>query len=731
MKLLYCEIHAFGNLQNVRMNFQDGLNIFLRNNGWGKTTFCAFVKDMLYGIGEKRTKSVAENDRIKYEPWSGGTFGGALGIEHNGKQYRIERTFGKTPSQDVLRIYDERTKLRSYDFDCYGDAIGEGLLGLGKDGFERALCFGGEQITPAPIDGDLKNRLSRAITNSQGEDVDGAIERLEGAERVLKAKRRPAQGTIDQLEERILRLRDKRRIFEEKARSLPSVQGRLTQLEATMAALNEKIDGCATELSLQGGDSKAAVDNAIKTQLTEQLREAQSRLSDLRCFFGDVAPENVSIAALQTQIDGYEEGKRAEELAKAQALVYEEQQQERRRLTERKTELQNAMENYRLAISERGEELPQDTPKQTGKIVGLIMFALSVCLFAIGAVCFTANTTAGFILLSLGVLLFFISTGVAKKTKSTGAGLSRKANSALQTAYLQAQERLRECQTQLLALPQEDEYLPTAYRRATQEREQCEQALRAEFSRFSFGEIYDFRLALQTLLEKLSAYQTLKQAIDEKTLSLQALPVAGQSIQSGENSSTHSLKTTLFALQSQKEDLLRQHHALQSAYEDALSCKTDAEELTEEETLLLEEYQRLTARYHVLQAAKELLQQAKNNLSETYLTPVANACQSYLRAFGDKPFGICFDGQGSPILKDGGFYRSPNFYSQGHRRLIDFCIRLAVVECVDKSMPSLLILDDPFAEFDDETLRVAKQLLLSLAGNRQILYFTCAQARTL
>ena len=47
MKLLYCEILAFGNLKNMRMDLRDGLNVFLRENGWGKTTFCAFINDML------------------------------------------------------------------------------------------------------------------------------------------------------------------------------------------------------------------------------------------------------------------------------------------------------------------------------------------------------------------------------------------------------------------------------------------------------------------------------------------------------------------------------------------------------------------------------------------------------------------------------------------------------------------------------------------------------------
>lgn len=732
MKLLYCEILGFGKLKNVRIDLQDGLNVFLHENGWGKTTLCAFIKAMLYGIGDKRTKNVTENERIKYEPWSASGFGGALGIEYNSKQYRIERAFGKTPAQDVLRVYDERSKMLSYDFADVGERIGEKIFGVGKDGFERAVFFSDENATPASIEGDLKNGLSRAITNSQGEDIDGAIARLENAERALKAKRRPAQGLIDEVEERITQLREKRRLLDEKVLSAPSVQNQIVQLEGTVSVLNKKIERCASELSTCGENSNTAANEALKGQLAEQLTQAQTQLQPLTVFFKDADPKNIPFESLQSQTQECAQCKRAEEEMQAQASLYTEREAQKRALTERKTELERALGNYERSLQEAGEPIPTVTPVSTGKIAGLILFALSFGLFLIGALFMQSEAVVSAILFALGILFLCISVGIAKKSKDKGAGTCLTENSALQTAYLETQTHLEECEEQLRALLEEtEENVLENYRKAKQKREELECSLRAYFSAFPFGEIYDFRLALQTLKEKAEVYQSLQCVVCEKSEALQTLSAQLQANEiNAKAGASQSIKQTLFSLQQQKEELLGQKHALGNAYDTLALYKLEIEELNEEEKLLLEKHQRFTLRYENLQKAKELLLQAKNNLSDRYLTPVANACQKYFLAFGEKPFKICFDGQGTPLIKDSGFYRQIEFYSQGYRRLIDLCIRLAVIDSMYTNAPPLLIFDDPFAQLDDENFKVAKTFLQTLAKNRQILYFTCARARS-
>ena len=49
MKLIRMHIDNFGGLHDYDYQFEDGLNVVLQENGWGKTTMAAFLKAMLYG----------------------------------------------------------------------------------------------------------------------------------------------------------------------------------------------------------------------------------------------------------------------------------------------------------------------------------------------------------------------------------------------------------------------------------------------------------------------------------------------------------------------------------------------------------------------------------------------------------------------------------------------------------------------------------------------------------
>ena len=114
MRLSKLHIINFGKLNDFTYDFNDGLNSFLFENGWGKTTLSNFILVMLYGFnGNGRT--VSTNLRKKYLPWNGGTFGGSLEFNHNGKTYLIERTFGSQSNSDTFTLYDLSTNNVSND----------------------------------------------------------------------------------------------------------------------------------------------------------------------------------------------------------------------------------------------------------------------------------------------------------------------------------------------------------------------------------------------------------------------------------------------------------------------------------------------------------------------------------------------------------------------------------------------------------------------------------------
>ena len=107
----------FGRLHEFTFEFEDGLNVILEENGWGKTTMAAFLKAMLYGFEPGAFDTERDRERKQYKPWQGGNYGGWLEFEVNGKIYRVTRTFGDNLTWKLTRskslIFPPEMKPRS------------------------------------------------------------------------------------------------------------------------------------------------------------------------------------------------------------------------------------------------------------------------------------------------------------------------------------------------------------------------------------------------------------------------------------------------------------------------------------------------------------------------------------------------------------------------------------------------------------------------------------------
>ena len=134
MKLISLHIENFGGLHQYSLNFQDDLTVVQQPNGFGKTTLAEFIRAMFYGF-PRRAKTLDKSRRQKYTPWQGGKFGGNLTFRLDGKDYRIERTFGATPKGDHFQLIDLSINKKS---DRFSEEIGLEIFGLDADSFERS-----------------------------------------------------------------------------------------------------------------------------------------------------------------------------------------------------------------------------------------------------------------------------------------------------------------------------------------------------------------------------------------------------------------------------------------------------------------------------------------------------------------------------------------------------------------------------------------------------------------
>ena len=161
MKLISLYIEAFGKIENLSYNFNSGLNTFLEENGFGKTTLCNFIKMMFYGSG-KNSKDIDKSDKTKYMPWSGNKYGGNLVFEVNGKRYKVIRNFLK--KNDDFKLYDLNTNKESKD---YSSNLGEEIFGVNVTSFEESIYIPQKDLIVG-FGNDISSKLANVVISIRG-----------------------------------------------------------------------------------------------------------------------------------------------------------------------------------------------------------------------------------------------------------------------------------------------------------------------------------------------------------------------------------------------------------------------------------------------------------------------------------------------------------------------------------------------------------------------------------
>ena len=247
MRVLSISIKNFGKLTNFDLNMEGGMTVLKKENGWGKSTLAAFVSAMFYSLPELRKKNIHENDRIKFDPWQGGFWGGSLTFEFEGKKYQIERNFNK-PGDD-FKLIDIETKR---EIEKLGKQkvtyknVGDILFGVNKASYTRSAYIKQGDIVHNQIEGNLNEKLRNLVNATDGKhNYSDAVKILTKAKDQLQPSR--SSGRIGQTVAKITELTQK--IGEckafakksEKAReNLADKEEQLEDVEASLRALDKE-----------------------------------------------------------------------------------------------------------------------------------------------------------------------------------------------------------------------------------------------------------------------------------------------------------------------------------------------------------------------------------------------------------------------------------------------------------------------------------------------------------
>ncbi|MBE6015880.1 MAG: hypothetical protein E7241_11070 [Lachnospiraceae bacterium] len=144
---------------------------------------------------------------------------------------------------------------------------------------------------------------------------------------------------------------------------------------------------------------------------------------------------------------------------------------------------------------------------------------------------------------------------------------------------------------------------------------------------------------------------------------------------------------------------------------------------------LKEEYDEAKKRFDIIVKTRDYLEKAKQNFSGKYMADIKESFEKYHSIISDGDDKYELDANLNIQLKEKGGLHEIEFLSEGYKDLVGLCRRMAMVDAMyDKEKP-ILILDDPFVNFDERRLSGAIEFLDLLARDYQIIYFACHKSR--
>ena len=247
---------SFGKLNNESIKFHSGLNVIEAPNESGKSTWCAFIKAMLYGVdSSERAKAGHIPDKQRYMPWSGIPMEGTMELTADGCDITISRSTktAGAPMRDFSACYTG-TAIKVPELNSSNS--GELLTGVSKEVFCRSAFVeqGGTAVTGSA---ELEKRIQSVLSTGEEEtSYTEAENRLKGWQRKRKFNRR---GTICELEEGIAAVRE-------------DING-IAELSDAEAALETKLEQCRAET--------AELETGLSTAQTKQKQELISKVSSI------------------------------------------------------------------------------------------------------------------------------------------------------------------------------------------------------------------------------------------------------------------------------------------------------------------------------------------------------------------------------------------------------------------------------------------------------------------
>lgn len=706
---------SFGKLQGQTLELKDGLNIIQAPNETGKSTWCAFILAMLYGINSRerdRAGFIAEKNR--YAPWNGTAMSGRMDCRYQGEGITLTRATRRqtAPMAEFKAVYTGT----GTDFPgLSAQACGESLLGVSREVYERSAFIrqSGLSITQ---DAGLERRIASLITT--GEEDTSYSEVSEILKKQLNRRRHNKTGQIPALEAELQAIRQQ--------------LAELSQLENQLQAARMQIEqytlqevSYSAELEQHALWETARKQQALIRAETAAQNAAQSADALRQQLESEHIPELETIGRLRGALVNLETTRKTLEKARSDRDEAAKAALKAKAAANDSPFAGQTPDNARKIVS----SVPRVRPVNPWlSVLPVVLGAAIAFLISGGSPIWWMAVGGGVGLLAALIVTFTRLSGDKKKQlaylRALGADTPEQLDTRLNT-YLGLYEAAEAAQAEL---DRHSAAVDTLYNTLSAN----EQAILLEVRRFA-PSAFDSSSADAALREcahrhKLLAeadsaaaeacmrYDLMKQQVPHTSVAAEATPP-----QRDKQAVLDDLNTSRRELAVARSAADRLSGQLESIGDPAV--------LRSAAMNLEEELEQRNNEYNAIRLAMESLDQANTTLQNRFSPALGKRAAEIFHELTDGRYkGVVLDRSFHLSAEPAGdtIYRDAQLLSAGTIDQLYLATRLAICDLVlPAEYNSPIILDDALANFDDTRCAAALRWLKTAAGSRQILLFTC------
>lgn len=726
---------TFGKLHKATLRPGEGLNLISAPNEGGKSTWCAFLRAMLYGFPPRdRDKGGYIAEKNRYQPWSGAAMEGTMTLTWQGRDLTLYRgPKGNVPWGAFSAVW---TATQEPVEGLTGETCGETLLGVSREVFERTAFVGQGEIFLSPS-ADLEKRVAALATTGEEEVSFSQVERRL-KDWLNRRKVNSRVGMIPELEGELQSVEEALARQGALLRQAQAARREKEDLEAQKADLEAQLTAHSALRSAQQAqrrqEAQADYDEALsRVETLQKTAQAIPPAEELRQAQGDLSYLNTVTANL-----------RQSDQEAPQALARARQAEEE---ADHDPYFPNQDPHFATVQAQKDHDQVEKLLKKGPTPLLGLLFPLAVTPAALVYYYFLTRPDPidsaprwAFALpwavgsLAMGALLtLFLFLLRRSKKKKAAALLSHYDAQAPEEILARAVDYAKKVEN------------AQVLRRTFQEVEAERGKLLGQKDRLTaqllelvhpfapeVTDLFGVSAAISRALQQEEALRLAQAKLEHTEKLLTALPAPetpGTTSSPLPVASPQGDPTQLAARLSAVDGELQRASDQAARLRGELDSTGDPAQLEARRSALLEELDRRRGEYDALSAALESLQTADSLLRERFSPAVNEKAGGYLSALTGGKYDRAALTRQFQALAQGSEDAAPRqdlTLSGGTAQQLYLAVRLAVCDLtLPQADPCPILLDDALDAFDDRRAKLALDCLLEAAKTRQILLFSC------